>query len=95
MTDLEPLTISLFVLLQYYAESHALIYIVDSSDRERIPQSKETFGKLDLKKIAITLRKVFLDYVVLFHSMGRSKNFSRKGLLHTSVKVFPALPEDA
>lgn len=33
-----------FVFLQYYAESHALIYIVDSSDRDRIPDSKEAFG---------------------------------------------------
>jgi len=32
------------VFLQYYAESHALIYIVDSSDRDRIPDSKEAFG---------------------------------------------------
>lgn len=32
--------------LQYYAESHAVIYIVDSSDRDRIPDSKETFGKM-------------------------------------------------
>ncbi|KAG8255032.1 ADP-ribosylation factor protein 1, partial [Homalodisca vitripennis] len=31
------------VSFEYYAESHALIYIVDSSDRERIPDSKETF----------------------------------------------------
>lgn len=30
--------------LQYYAESHAIIYIVDSSDRDRIEESKETFG---------------------------------------------------
>ena len=29
---------------KYYAESHAVIYIVDSSDRDRIPESKETFG---------------------------------------------------
>ena len=29
---------------KYYAESHAVIYIVDSSDRDRIPISKETFG---------------------------------------------------
>lgn len=34
----------MFILLQYYAESHALIYIVDSSDRDRIPDSKEAFG---------------------------------------------------
>lgn len=31
---------------KYYAESHAVIYIVDSSDRDRIPESKETFGKI-------------------------------------------------
>ncbi|XP_076687138.1 ADP-ribosylation factor related protein 1 isoform X2 [Andrena cerasifolii] len=28
---------------KYYAESHAVIYIVDSSDREKVPESKETF----------------------------------------------------
>nr|CAD7602437.1 unnamed protein product [Timema genevievae] len=31
---------------KYYAESHALIYIVDSSDRDRIPDSKEAFDKM-------------------------------------------------
>ncbi|XP_045474650.1 ADP-ribosylation factor-related protein 1 [Harmonia axyridis] len=31
---------------KYYAESHAIIYIVDSSDRERIDESKETFDKV-------------------------------------------------
>lgn len=29
---------------KYYAESHAVIFVVDSSDRERIPESKEVFG---------------------------------------------------
>jgi hypothetical protein len=42
--DLLASTSIFFVLLQYYAESHALIYIVDSSDRDRIPDSKEAFG---------------------------------------------------
>ncbi|VVC95351.1 unnamed protein product [Leptidea sinapis] len=28
---------------KYYAECHAVIYIVDSSDRERVSESKETF----------------------------------------------------
>lgn len=32
--------------MQYYAESHALIYVVDSADRDRIPESKSAFGKL-------------------------------------------------
>ncbi|KAK3927644.1 ADP-ribosylation factor-related protein 1 [Frankliniella fusca] len=31
---------------KYYAESHAVIYIVDSSDRDRISESKETFDKM-------------------------------------------------
>ncbi|XP_073972658.1 ADP-ribosylation factor related protein 1 [Rhodnius prolixus] len=31
---------------KYYAESHAIIYIVDSSDRDRIEESKETFDKM-------------------------------------------------
>lgn len=35
---------------KYYAESHAVIYIVDSNDRERIPESKETFDKMIANK---------------------------------------------
>ncbi|XP_018335827.1 ADP-ribosylation factor-related protein 1 [Agrilus planipennis] len=31
---------------KYYAESHAIIYIIDSSDRDRIEESKETFDKM-------------------------------------------------
>ncbi|KAK2191023.1 hypothetical protein NP493_62g02001 [Ridgeia piscesae] len=31
---------------KYYAESHALIFVVDSSDRERIDESKEAFNKM-------------------------------------------------
>lgn len=31
---------------KYYAESHAIIYIVDSSDRDRVDESKETFDKM-------------------------------------------------
>lgn len=30
---------------QYYAECHAIIYMVDSADRERMEESKEAFGK--------------------------------------------------
>lgn len=32
--------------MQYYEESHAIIYIVDSWDRERIDESKEIFDKM-------------------------------------------------
>ncbi|XKL68409.1 hypothetical protein PGB90_003900 [Kerria lacca] len=31
---------------KYYSESHAVIYIVDSNDRERILESKEIFDKM-------------------------------------------------
>ncbi|CAH1775001.1 unnamed protein product [Owenia fusiformis] len=31
---------------KYYAESHGVIYIIDSSDRERVDESKEAFEKM-------------------------------------------------
>lgn len=31
---------------KYYAESHGVIYIIDSSDRERLESSKEAFDKM-------------------------------------------------
>ncbi|KAJ8913852.1 hypothetical protein NQ315_003761 [Exocentrus adspersus] len=34
------------VAVFYYEESHAIIYIVDSSDRDRIDESKEIFDKM-------------------------------------------------
>ena len=39
-------TLFLFRYFQYYAESHAVIYVVDSSDRDRIEESKAAFGGL-------------------------------------------------
>lgn len=30
--------------LQYYAESHGVIYVIDSTDEERLSESKEAFG---------------------------------------------------
>ena len=30
---------------KYYQESHAIIYVVDSHDRERMEESKAVFGK--------------------------------------------------
>lgn len=35
-----------YLSFQYYAECHAVIYIVDSSDRDRVSESKETFGEI-------------------------------------------------
>ena len=34
------------ILLSMLQECHAIIYVVDSSDRERIEQSKETFNSM-------------------------------------------------
>lgn len=31
---------------KYYQESHAIIYVVDSHDRERMEESKSVFGLL-------------------------------------------------
>lgn len=30
---------------QYYAESHGVIYVIDSTDEERLAESKEAFGE--------------------------------------------------
>jgi len=30
---------------KYYAESHGIIYVVDSVDNERLQESKEAYGK--------------------------------------------------
>lgn len=31
--------------LQYYAESHGVIYVIDSTDEERLSESKRAFGE--------------------------------------------------
>jgi ADP-ribosylation factor related protein 1 len=37
------------IYLQYYSESHGVIYVIDSYDRERIEESKDAFGKILLR----------------------------------------------
>ena len=32
---------------KYYQETHALIYVIDSNDRERMDESKAVFGESD------------------------------------------------
>lgn len=34
---------------KYYQESHAIIYVIDSNDRERMNESKEVFGLYNFK----------------------------------------------
>ncbi|XP_022252483.1 ADP-ribosylation factor-related protein 1-like, partial [Limulus polyphemus] len=46
---------------QYYAESHAVIYIIDSSDKERLEESKSAFGKDFVS---------FLTYIILQDCMS-------------------------
>ena len=42
------MAIILWCFLQYYAESHAVIYVIDSSDHQRIDESKQAFGKFNI-----------------------------------------------
>ena len=49
---------------QYYAESHGLIYVVDSSDKERLTESRLAFGKY-IKHLLLTLNTTEPDYVTL------------------------------
>ena len=46
---------------QYYAESHAVIYIVDSVDKDRIEESKEAFGEW-LDPIALRKAKIVCNF---------------------------------
>lgn len=32
---------------KYYQESHGIIYVIDSNDRDRMDESKEVFGKTE------------------------------------------------
>lgn len=43
------------VCIQYYAESHGVIYVIDSTDEERLSESKEAFGQ------SVYLHKQFVD----------------------------------
>lgn len=36
---------TMFYLFQYYAESHGVIYVIDSTDEERLGESKNAFGE--------------------------------------------------
>lgn len=40
---------------KYYAECHAVVYIVDSSDVDRLQESKEAFGGYDFWAFVIKL----------------------------------------
>lgn len=36
---------------QYYAESHGVIYVIDSTDEERLSESKRAFGKYSVNRV--------------------------------------------
>lgn len=44
---------------KYYQESHGIIYVIDSNDRDRMEESKEVFGKIKrmISQIEITIPK--------------------------------------
>lgn len=45
---------------QYYAESHAIIYVVDAFDRDRIQESKTVFGELTHPLVKYHTSYIFL-----------------------------------
>lgn len=49
------LTVNGLSRVQYYAESHGVIYVIDSTDEERLSESKEAFGQ------SAYLHKQFVD----------------------------------
>ncbi|XP_060598982.1 ADP-ribosylation factor-related protein 1-like [Ruditapes philippinarum] len=78
---------------KYYAESHAVIYIVDSSDKERIDESKEAFDKMivneTLKTVPLLLlaNKQDLQDVVTVGDIKSVFNSSRELLGHRDCRV--------
>lgn len=64
--------------LQYYAESHAIIYIVDSSDTERIDESKKAFG-----------RRWNIESLSLYLIFSLSRILSISYSLHLSYILYP------
>lgn len=38
-------------MFQYYAESHGIIYVIDSTDEERLGESKNAFGEFPSKSV--------------------------------------------
>lgn len=45
----------MFYLFQYYAESHGIIYVIDSTDEERLGESKNAFGEGSIQFCTITI----------------------------------------
>ncbi|KAL4236976.1 ADP-ribosylation factor protein 1 [Mactra antiquata] len=78
---------------KYYAESHAVIYIVDSSDKERIDESKEAFDKMivneSLNEVPLLLlaNKQDLQDVVTVGDIKSVFNSSREMIGHRDCRV--------
>jgi len=52
---------------KYYQESHGVIYVIDSNDRERMDESKAIFGNCRSLENVI-LRAGVLDSFIFFHT---------------------------
>lgn len=83
---------------KYYAESHAIIYLVDSYDRERLHESKETFSRMitnsSLRGVPLLLlaNKQDLDHTLSvadlkseFHEFARSGGIRDCKVMGTSA----------
>ncbi len=55
----------MFYLFQYYAESHGIIYVIDSTDEERLGESKNAFGEGSIQFCTITILMSYQSKVFL------------------------------
>ena len=49
---------------KYYSECHAIVFVVDSTDKERIEECKETFGNLQHNFIFFMLKETFSFFLL-------------------------------
>lgn len=53
---------------KYYQESHAIIYVVDSHDRERMEESKAVFGKYFMLDVIVVTRSLCISTEIMISS---------------------------
>lgn len=78
---------------KYYAESHAVIYIVDSVDKDRIEESKEAFDKMIINEalagapLLLLANKQDLEECVTVGAIKDTFNSSRELVGHRDCRV--------
>lgn len=75
------ISIDILLILQYYAECHGIVYVVDSCDAERLATSAQTFSKAagfyyEFTIVIIAFRKSYYRSKVVRCSLT---DFSKQG----------------